>query len=213
MRVRTIDINGAKRVDASEILKKSDIDVNSPLIFIDTLKIKKIIIEQIPLVKEVYIDRNFPNRILINVVERTPRFAVFNFNKYYMVDEEGFLIDVLEKKPSKEFLVIEYFGKLENVEVGKKLEFMSMYNYAFFRKIDDLDVSEKKKIKNFVVDSKGISIIFNSGLIVFLGNDDKFLHKLKLLPYIYKAAREEKINISKIDINHLEVPYIISKSE
>ncbi len=212
MRLSKIDINGSVRVDASEVLKKSGIEINFPLLLINTAKVRKQI-KQIPLIEDVHVDRNFPNKISINIFERTPKFAVFNLDKYFLIDEEGYIIEIIDKVPDKMFLIIKYIGKLEDVRVGKRLEFVSMYDSAFWKTISEFGVNEKEKIRDFIVDNKGISVILNSGVLVFLGKDDKFLDKLRLLPYIKRAAMKEKINTSKIDINYIETPYIITNSQ
>lgn len=111
--IKYININGTKTFVAKE-----DVDVvvrnkvlNSNIFSIHTKDIQQIVKENFMGVKNVIVQKKYPNTINIDITERTPIAVIHDIDNYYLVDEEGFILGVIDPKDSNLPQII-YDGKL-----------------------------------------------------------------------------------------------------
>lgn len=87
--VREIQVRGAEKVSGDEVIAMAGLRRGMSIWRLDLAAIEKKI-GQHPWVRRVFVRREFPRRIIIDVQERTPK-AIVALRKLYYVDAEGML--------------------------------------------------------------------------------------------------------------------------
>ncbi|HPU86092.1 MAG TPA: FtsQ-type POTRA domain-containing protein [Candidatus Latescibacteria bacterium] len=87
--IHDVIVVGTDRVDARTIRDAAGIRRGSPLLALD---VNAVIagVKSVPWVRDVRVSRHLPGRVRVEVVERTP-VAVFQLDRCYLMDEEGFV--------------------------------------------------------------------------------------------------------------------------
>lgn len=111
--ISEIEISGNNQVSSQQIKDLISLTGNSRVFLIrknnfllmSRGNVNKILTSGIPTIKEVVkADRTWPNKINLEVRERTPGFVIESSGKYFLVDDEGTVVSVLAD-PGK-FLVV-----------------------------------------------------------------------------------------------------------
>jgi len=130
-----------------------------------------------PWVKDVSIGREFPDRLVIEVQERTPVALIRRDNNFYLVDIEGVVFKKLQAGDEDDLPLLTgcYQGKKENPELLKKSIRLLRY-LATAKDFPTIDcISEVHGSERF-----GLSIFTNKGISLQLGFDS-YQNKLKRL--------------------------------
>lgn len=127
----------------------------------------------------------FPNTIVITVKERYPAYIAQDKNtkKYYMIDNEGYLLEECQLSKRKDELLIEGLVFEENVEFGKKI------NEVYIKKIDIYNqikkLIEKNELKGNITKvnfSNSLTIIYlDDKLKIIFANDSNLEYKVSFL--------------------------------
>ncbi|HCH00118.1 MAG: hypothetical protein A2074_06710 [Candidatus Aquicultor primus] len=89
--VKSVDISGNKYVSPVRIVETCGINENTNLLSVPTGKLQ-VKIEKDPWVKSVVVRRALPNTLKIVVDERVPKALISHTGKFFLVDEELFII-------------------------------------------------------------------------------------------------------------------------
>lgn len=90
-KVKSVDIAGNKYVSPVKIVETCGVNENTNLLRVPTGKLQAKI-EKDPWVKSVVVKRSLPSTLKIVVDERVPRALISHTGKFYLVDEEMFII-------------------------------------------------------------------------------------------------------------------------
>ena len=88
LEIKEIVLVGGGRVDPQRIAEEAGIRTGQNILSIDLKEIKRRV-ESFPWVKEVMVQRLFPDRLRIEIRERVPMALLYLGGKIYIVDEEG----------------------------------------------------------------------------------------------------------------------------
>jgi len=98
LNVKHIEISGNDRLDADYLRGLSGITADDHLLKMDVKAVEQALLSE-PYVAEAHISRKFPNTVAIAIVERKPEGIISQNGKYYLVDQEGRVLEGLDKKP------------------------------------------------------------------------------------------------------------------
>jgi cell division protein FtsQ len=97
--VRSVQVTGVHLVSKAAVLRAAGIQHGTPLIQINGASVARRVEKLIP-VQSAQVSRDWPDKIVITVQERTPAFAVAVGGGFGLIDESGVIVRELPAKPS-----------------------------------------------------------------------------------------------------------------
>ncbi|HZY09784.1 MAG TPA: FtsQ-type POTRA domain-containing protein [Bacteroidota bacterium] len=119
LRIQRVVIEGWHFIPPEEILSLAGVKSKSPMYELNLYEIKQNILKQ-PYVKDVMVNRQYPDALKIRVVERKP-IASLNIGDLQYIDAESVLLPQIRSNVSFDFPIISGFGGIEKSKVGKAL--------------------------------------------------------------------------------------------
>jgi cell division protein FtsQ len=195
--IKEVIVNGCKEITEKEILSYAAIKPSQNLLAINLGTITRRI-ESNPWIKEVSIGREFPNRLIINLQERTAVALVKRDNGFNLLDVDGVVFKKHEKNDEVDIPVLNgcFSDDNESVISTKSLEllrYLSASNeFPTIRNIAEIHGHEVF----------GLSLFTDSGLCIRLGFDS-YENKLKRLNTVMAdlERRNMKLGFLLIDLN------------
>ncbi|MGZ6235746.1 MAG: cell division protein FtsQ/DivIB [Syntrophales bacterium] len=195
--IKDIVVRGCKELTEKEILSSAAIKPSQNLLAINLGTIARRI-ESNPWVKEVSIGREFPNRLIIDLQERTAVALVKRDNGFNLLDLDGVAFKKLEKNDEVDIPVLNVYYSEDNDSAlfTKSLEllrYLSTSNeFPTIRNIAEIHGNEVF----------GLSLFTDSGLCIRLGFDS-YENKLKRLNTVMAdlERRNMKLGFLLIDLN------------
>jgi cell division protein FtsQ len=195
--IKDIVIRGCKELTEKEILSSAAIKPSQNLLAINLGTIARRI-ESNPWVKEVSIGREFPNRLIIDLQERTAVALVKRDNGFNLLDLDGVAFKKLEKNDEVDIPVLNvyYSGDNDSALFAKSLELLRYLSaskeFPTIRNIAEIHGNEVF----------GLSLFTDSGLCIRLGFDS-YENKLKRLNAVMAdlERRNMKLGFLLIDLN------------
>lgn len=84
--VTRFELSGVTQYDKAEIIEKSGISAGDRLYSIDIKEAEERLLENCFYLDEVYVERKFPNKIIIRAVEKVPQWYLEVSGNYYSID-------------------------------------------------------------------------------------------------------------------------------
>ncbi len=190
-------VRGCKELTEKEVLSLAAIKPSQSLMAINPATIARRI-EANPWVKQVLIGKEFPNRLIIEVQERTAVALVKSDNGFSMLDLDGVTFKKLDKSDEADIPVINgcFSESNDSMLFAKSLELLQYLSTA----------KEFPTIKNVSEihghDIFGLSLFTDSGLCIRLGFDS-YENKFKRLTTVMAdlEKRNMKLGFLLIDLN------------
>lgn len=202
-----IDIIGNIKIDKEKILHISSINIGENIFRISTKDAKESIL-RLPYIKSVMVKRNLPNKINIEVVEREDKLLINNISMYYVIDDEGYILNQIDT--NIESLPVVFGLKTDKIDIGENL-FMRLELEEFEEFIKE---SENLGILSImgridIESEENINIKLNNGIDIAFGGLDNIKYKLRLLDEILIYSSKNNIVINKIVMDRGEHPIIV----
>jgi cell division protein FtsQ len=166
--IKEISVRGLKELTEKDVLELADIKPAQNLLAINTdAVIRRVTANQ--WVKSVYIGRELPDKLVLEVQERNPLVLVKQASDFYLMDGEGFVFKKLGKSDEVDLPIFTGInGKdkiktplfLSTLNLLKTISGSSKYNYL--GTISEIHID----------DVFGLSLIFDTGLYLKLGMGD-----------------------------------------
>ena len=208
----TININNNNVLTELGIKELSQIDIGQNIYSINKRKLADLI-KSNPYVGSVKIKKSLPNKVKIEIEERSIKFQLQHDNTYIYVDNQGYILEEVEEK--KDVLVIDGYsttdlscGNRLNVEDLEKLsDVMQIMQEARNSGLED------KITKIDIADDNNYKIYFeNLGKMAHLGTTNSINEKLTYVKKILEMESEyEGEIIVDVDLNNGEYPYFREK--
>ena len=194
---REITIRGCKELTEKEILALAAIKPSLNILVVDVEEAGRRI-KTNPWVKDVSVGRELPDRIVIEVRERTPVALLKKDAAFYLMDMEGVTFKKLEMGDDIDLPIMTGFhsgGKTDRPLLEKSLGLLQYLtktqDFPNIKMISEIHGNERL----------GISIFTNNGLCLSLGFDN-YENKFKRLPMIMADLdkRNQKSEFMQIDL-------------
>jgi len=210
LEVKEISVRGVKELTEKDILTMAKIQSRANILSVNTDAVNRRITAN-PWVKSVYVGRELPDRLVLDVRERVPIALIKEAGNFYLMDGEGYIFKKLSKGDEVDLAIItgvNIQSKAQSAllpEALKLLETLSnMDQYAFLGTVSEIHINEVF----------GLSILTDKGLHLKLGRDN-FAGKLHQL-HIVMADLEKRgmkdghlfvdlADISKVTVQHKDV--------
>lgn len=185
--IKEINVNGISKLTKEEVISISQIPTNTNIFALNKLKAKYRLLEN-SYIEDVYIKREYPSTISINVKEKVPTFMIQFANSYIYLNNQGYMLEVsTEALPLPTLLGIK--TDLSNVKPGKRLDVEDLKK--FNKLIQIMDISRNFELDTLITriditDTSNYTVYIDSeGKTVYLGDavdlNTKILHLKEIL--------------------------------
>ena len=203
--VTRFELSGVTQYDKAEIIGYSGIKKGDRLYSIDLKETEKTLLENCAYIEEVEVEREFPNKIVFRIIEKTPHWYVDIAGDYYSIDSNFYVIE--ESKTKDKFvnlnvpqLILPNLRQLicgelpdfgaDETEIKKVLELVfAVQSTNFKTRITLVDIESRFDV-NIVVDGK---------YKVYMGDISNISEKLLAVEKILKSGDLEDFAGAEID--------------
>lgn len=205
--IKEISIRGLKELTEQDILTQASLTPRQNLLSVNIEALEKRISSN-PWVKNIYVGRELPDRLILEVKERNPVAMVKQSSELYLMDNEGFIFKKLGKNDEVDLPILTGIdGKEQDkskllLSTLNLLKNMSASNrYSYLGAISEVNVD----------DIFGISLLTDNGLYLKLGKDN-YEKKLNQLSTVMadmekRGLRKGYIFVDICDITKITIQY------
>ena len=188
--LKNIVVSGNSKYTSNEIIYKSNYKMDEN-IFIQYLKYKDDDFKELPYISKVKVKIVLPDEICLDVIERSSKYIAFDKekNKFFRLDNEGYILEEVEKKDKQDEEMIVYGITFDDeIVFGSKINEIDLDKLAVYEKI--AEEYKKSKIAGDITqvnfENSLTTITLNDKLNVILPNDTNIEYNLDLLNSILK---------------------------
>lgn len=179
--LENINVEGNEKYSVEEIIKASKMK-NGENVFKQLINSEKM---DLPYISEQKYDYSFPDTITIKIKERYPIYIALdkNTNKYYKLDNEGYVLEECDISSKKEEVLVEGFVFEEEVQLGKKINEVYLNKIEVYDNIkSQLEINEIQGTITKVNFANSLTIItLDDKLNIVFANDSNFEYKVTFL--------------------------------
>ncbi len=196
-----IDVTGIRNVPRSQVMEIMGGDIGRNIFFIP-LAHRKAQLEQIPWVRSASVMRFAPNRIAIQIVERSPIAFARIGSKIFLIDEVGTPMDLPIGKNKFSFPVI--LGMNANEPPSTRKARMKIYNELtsqldsggahYSQDLSEVDLSDLDDVKVLANNADG-------DVLVHLGSS-RYLERYKVYVAHVKEWRQQFTKVESVDLRY-----------
>lgn len=205
--IKEIKVKGNLRLTENSIVKESGIEIGQNILRLNKSSIKEALFN-LPYIKDVSIRRNWPDTIIISLVEKNEIAKIVTFGATIALGEDG---QVLEAYSDNSILDIPLIDNVEVFNYGVNMVLETSDNEKVNNLLEVLKIFEKNDMLQVVekIDKNdGIIIYTKDGHIANLGDMTDLDYKIKRLKAVTKREVEEKyyFDISNLNIDTISKP-------
>jgi cell division protein FtsQ len=175
--ISAIEVYNNSLVATEEIVKLSDINIESNIFSLNKKEVKEKIVSN-SYISEVTINRKLPATVILTVTERRPRYYIARGKEYILTDESGYALEIVQSVKGLDLVQLsgvdaEAAGIGSKVSTdGKKLNQIKVFSALMERNISEIDIT-----------SIGLEIssdikVYFKGIMVKVGSIDDMESKL-----------------------------------
>ena len=197
--VSEVELNGTERYTKEEIMSSLDISLGKN-IFIEFFSYNLEIINKFPYLSDINLNIKLPNKIQLNVSERTSKYLAYDKekNKFFKIDGEGYILEEgkIEEKTEDEMLVygITFADEIIFGEKINEIDYSKILTYLNVKKEYDKSgigmtitkVSFENSLTTLTLDDK---------LIVKFPNEIELEYKMNFLKGIIEKLPAESVGV------------------
>ena len=186
--LKNINVVGNEKYDQQQVINASSLNIGEN-VFKQLIKTEKI---QLPYVSEQHYGYSFPDTITITIKERYPLYIVKDKNtqKYYKLDNDGYILEECELSAKKEEVLVEGFAFEEEVKLGEKINEVYLHKINIYNDIKTQ--LEKNKIQGIITKvnfANSLTIItLDDKLNIVFANDSNLEYKVSFLKGIIEQS-------------------------
>jgi len=198
--VRQISVEQQVRVAEEEILEASDIKIGDSMFDLELNMIGRKIEEQ-PWIARAYVERVFPDQVVIRVEERQPR-AIIDLDYLYYVDRSGVVFKMLDAGDELNYPVITGSNRQYLLDHPDQAQNCVNLALGLLEELDGRTVFSLEDVSEIHYDQQEGLILYTlvGGVPVRLGTQG-FDAKLNRLETIYGDLEPRLLALKYIDLN------------
>ncbi len=189
-RISEVKVQGAEEVEKDDIINAAEINRGMSIIFFRDKHIIARIQEQLPRVKQVEINRNLPDTVVIKIDERKPAAYVMADNCFWPIDVQAVCLGCSDQPAEHLPLVVGIEGEMFvpgfPIDCRDRRESLK----SLFLYLSGEDALDIKKIE--MAESYNLVVYTVDGLEIWLGKGEDLDYKLDLIkksiPFIDPTA-------------------------
>ncbi len=194
LKIAKLDVKGNSIVSTEVILGLADIQIGESLLSVSNSKVEANI-EKNPYLIFDSINRVFPDTIIINVKERTPKAIIQYVGSTVIIDANGYVLAVADNNTNNAIPVLKGVA-VKTATVGSTLEPDNKYQLNQVKEI--IAGLEKEEVYGIITeinmtDPNSIVLTTNDGYTVKLGEFENIQYKIRF----FKTTRDQIIQMGK----------------
>ncbi|OPY82714.1 MAG: Cell division protein DivIB [Smithella sp. PtaU1.Bin162] len=177
--IRETAVRGLKELTEKDILTLASVPPRQNLLAVNTDSLVKKISAN-PWVKNIYVGRELPGRLVLEVRERIPVAMVKQASNFYLMDNEGFVFKKVGKSDEVDLPILTGAGSMKKEKSKLLLSALDLLKtistsgrYGYLGAVSEVNVD----------DEFGISLLTDAGLYLKMGMDD-YENKLQQLDVV-----------------------------
>ena len=198
-----IEISGVRNASRAQVMEIAGSDIGRNVFFVP-LDERRRQLEHIPWIESASVMRLLPNRIAVNIAERTPVAKVQIGARINLIDAGGVVLGPPASRQTKfSFPVIH--GITESEPLSSRAAVMKTYNRLiqeldadpaehYSRQLSEVDLSDPEDVKVTAGDAGGT-------VVIHLGNSD-FLERYKLFAEHVGEWRRQSGSLQSVDLRY-----------
>lgn len=206
--IKEIKVVGNRKIPANEIISLSEINVNENIFRIHIEEVKKEI-KQNAYIDSIEIKRHLPNKIQIEVQERTATYMLEFASAFVYINNQGYILEISEQKLEAP-IIIGYKTELENIKPGNRLCEEDLEKLEMVLKIVETATSyeiENTITKIDITDKKNYTLLLEEEKkTVYLGDASNINTRILYLKEILEIEKDKEMLVFlNVDVNNQKV--------
>ncbi|MCD6550392.1 cell division protein FtsQ/DivIB [bacterium] len=208
IKTKKIQVKGNQKVKTEDIKNLVDLCLPKKIIFWDSRSVFLVNLENLneeilnyfPQIGEVFIQRQFPDKLIISVRERKPIGVVKQDNNYFFIDKEGVVFEKVNNQKNQ-------WPEIVLPEVDKDLKIgRTIIEKNLISRIAEIEEELRKKEISLrsikIVSSKRANVLTQEGWEVYFNLDDNISKQVFNLDLLLreKISPRERENLEYIDL-------------
>ncbi len=179
-RINTIQIKGSQTYNKKQIVTAGDIEEGSNLFMVNEEKLNEKLSVSLPYIESVTVERELPDKLIINVTETTPVACVRSGKVFVAVDKTGKVLSNNEAKRPVGAAIVRGLS-IKSAEVGKTIAFGKQeLTDNFLLVVDAIDKSGIQDITAINCDEKGVfTLVYDRRITIEIGSLTNVVRKLQ----------------------------------
>lgn len=200
-RLKTIQIVGNTKYEENAIVSASELKINQNLLFANTKKARKNIIEKFSYINEVKIKKKLLNKIQIEVKISEPLLEIEKDNMYILIDKNSRILEIVNNAHEitliKGIEIGEYSqgDYIQNEKLKTAINLINLCNINEIFGINDVD---------FGIDNE-IILNYNNNVKIIFGSTIGVENKIETLKEITKNGKFDSDKPGLLDLRGLEI--------
>jgi len=191
-KVDQVLVSGNSRYTQEEIITVSGVEQGDNLILLNKYQIARKLYTQLPYITDVRVNRNLPDRLLIEVTETKIALALESGGAWWLLSEDGKVLDVTDESGAEGYLLLRGITA-EGITIGEPLR-LAEGNMTVERLLELIEALSERGML-----TQTDSVDASDGEILHIGYDGRFDVEL-----YYDADFSFKINCLSSVVDELE---------
>jgi cell division septal protein FtsQ len=204
--ITTINIDGNRMTNKEQIVALSSIDIHSNLLAMDVTQVQSNL-ENHPWIAQATIDRDWPNRLVITIKEKTPAALLNQNDGLWYLDRKGRVIAQAEPLQELDFPVITGLEKLSPNNGLQQDSFLPLQDVFALLKLAGRgnSILPSQNISEIHINEKGEMILYllDRPFPIHFGTNGKistrYYRLVKILKNLYKSREFSEIAYIRMD--------------
>lgn len=197
--VESISIEGSARYSTDDISNSAGIYIGQN-VFVSFFKTKLVDSNVLPYVKKLTVSLGLPNKVIINVEERIPKYFAFDKenSRFFRLDEDGYILEQasIDDKAKDEILVYDVTFD-DEIQLGSKIADIYLEKIKVYEDIkNEMSTSGiTTNITKVSFENSLTTITLDDKLRVIFPNDTKLKYKVSFLVSILEKLNEDVVGV------------------
>ena len=200
LEVREISVRGVKELTEKDILTLAKIRPRSNILAVNTDAVARRIAFN-PWVKHIYVGRELPDRLVLDVRERTPIALVKQAGNFYLMDAGGFVFKKLSKTDDVDLAILTGVNIQDKAQSALLTEALKLLETL---STDDQHANLGTVSEIHIDKVFGLSILTDKGLHLKLGRDN-FAGKVRQLDIVLADLEKRGMKNGRLFVDLADV--------
>ena len=158
-------------------------------------------------IKEIKIDKKFPNKLIVNLKERDTVFVFCRYEKCFVIDEEGMAFSQIDKNNLQQFgenILILQSEKGREVEIGDFVldKDFSSYLLNIKKKLEEMKIKIEKETYTAQLISGNFQIKTQEGWYIYFNKNVSLEKEIKMLESLFANQLKD---VKKEDLDYIDL--------
>ncbi|MFW6035129.1 MAG: cell division protein FtsQ/DivIB [Halothermotrichaceae bacterium] len=200
--VHSFEFTGLNILEEQTLLKKIETYKKSNFFTLQSSQIKNKLME-FNYIEDLTVNKDFPDRLVIHIMERKPVAKIINNGKYLVISSEGYIIEEGSRNSIKNVPLIKGMGYSFN---NNFIEFTPVFA-EIVQALAEIDLDTISKLRLIEFEEGSVTAETNK-FNIKLESTDKIKLKFQILESIFTKMEKEKLDFDYIDLSIPEKPVI-----